>query len=148
MGKKNEIIDKVLMSIKPQYANKIFDGTKRYEFRRSLFKNVWVNTVVVYATAPISRVVGEFKIGGILKHERDALWNKTRAFAGIDKEEYFKYFNDKFWAYAIKVRDPILYKKPLLLSDLNIKCPPQSFMYLRDDKEVKGEFASINVQKM
>ena len=30
---------KVLLSIKPEFAEKIFDGTKLYEFRRSIFKN-------------------------------------------------------------------------------------------------------------
>lgn len=29
---------KVLLSIKPEFANKIFEGTKRFEFRKSIFK--------------------------------------------------------------------------------------------------------------
>jgi predicted transcriptional regulator len=29
---------KVLLSIKPQFAEMIFSGTKKYEFRRSVFK--------------------------------------------------------------------------------------------------------------
>ena len=35
---------KVLLSIKPEFAEKIFNGTKKYEFRKSIFKNkVWWN---------------------------------------------------------------------------------------------------------
>jgi hypothetical protein len=30
---------KVVLSIKPEFANKIFDGTKKFEFRKSIFKN-------------------------------------------------------------------------------------------------------------
>jgi predicted transcriptional regulator len=29
---------KVILSIKPEYAFKIFDGTKKFEFRRVIFK--------------------------------------------------------------------------------------------------------------
>jgi len=36
---------KILLSIKPEYAEKIFAGTKKYEFRRSIFKNPDVKTV-------------------------------------------------------------------------------------------------------
>ena len=31
---------KVVLSIKPEFANKIFDGTKKFEFRKSIFKNM------------------------------------------------------------------------------------------------------------
>ena len=30
---------KVLLSIKPEYVDKIFSGEKRYEYRKSMFKN-------------------------------------------------------------------------------------------------------------
>ncbi|MBI6731014.1 ASCH domain-containing protein, partial [Pseudomonas amygdali] len=41
---------KVLLSIKPEYAEKILQGEKRFEFRKSVFKNPDVRTVVIYAT--------------------------------------------------------------------------------------------------
>lgn len=49
---------KVLMSIKPEFADKIFDGSKRYEFRRMIFKQPAVKKVVVYASAPVQMVIG------------------------------------------------------------------------------------------
>ena len=30
---------KVVLSIKPEFAFKIFDGTKQFEFRKAIFKN-------------------------------------------------------------------------------------------------------------
>ena len=44
---------KVLLSIKPEFADKIFNGTKKYEFRKSIFKNKDVDTVVVYPKSVI-----------------------------------------------------------------------------------------------
>ena len=53
---------KVILSIKPEFANKIFNGTKKFEFRRTLFKNKEIKMIIVYASAPISKVIGEFEI--------------------------------------------------------------------------------------
>ncbi len=79
---------KVLLSIKPQYVQRIFSGEKKFEYRRNIFKNKSVDTVVVYATKPIGKVVGEFKIGSVLVDSPDLLWNKTKDVAGIDEESY------------------------------------------------------------
>ena len=58
---------KVLLSIKPQFAVKIFDGTKKFEFRKSIFKNSKINTVVVYASSPMQKVIGEFTFDEIME---------------------------------------------------------------------------------
>ena len=57
---------KVILSIKPQFAEKIFEGSKKFEFRRSIFKNPNVKIIIVYGSAPISKIIGEFEIEEIL----------------------------------------------------------------------------------
>lgn len=124
---------KVLLSIKPEFADKIFSGAKDYEFRRVLFRSKAVTTVVVYASSPVQRVIGEFDIGGILALDKQALWKKTGKRSGIDKIHFDEYFSDCETAYAIKVASPKLYKKPFHLNEVcNTERPPQSFMYLAD----------------
>jgi hypothetical protein len=54
----------VLLSIKPEFVEKIFSGLKKYEFRRVIFKSKSVSRVVIYASSPVQRVVGEFAVGG------------------------------------------------------------------------------------
>ena len=121
---------KVLLSIKPEFALKIFEGTKRYEYRRSIFKRGGVGKIVVYASDPIKRVIGEFEIGGILHEEPQSLWDKTKTHAGISKERFFEYFRDKQKGYAIEVKAAQIYDVPVKLSHLMVGSPPQSFMYL------------------
>ncbi len=53
---------RVLLSIKPEFALKIFDGSKRYEYRRTIFKRGEVTTVVVYASNTIKKVMGSLKL--------------------------------------------------------------------------------------
>jgi predicted transcriptional regulator len=120
----------ILLSIKPEFANKIFDGSKLYEYRRVIFKNKAVSKVVVYASAPISKVIGEFEVDKVLQHEPQELWNKTKDAAGISKNYFLDYFEGKKQGYAIKVGAVTLYKDALcLLSTYGVR-PPQSFQYL------------------
>lgn len=122
---------RVLLSIKPEFALKIFGGSKKYEYRRIIFKRGEVTAIVVYASAPIGKVIGEFKIGDILHDEPGRLWRKTRKHAGISKKEFLDYFANATRGYAIKVKSCEIYDTPLSLNSLMVSSPPQSFVYLR-----------------
>lgn len=122
--------NKVLLSIKPEYVNKIFSGEKLYEYRRLIFKKK-VETVIIYATSPIKKIVGEFKIIGILHETPEKLWETTKDKSGIEKEKFLKYFSNLEKGYAIKIKEIKKYEKPLELVEYNIKAAPQSFIYLK-----------------
>lgn len=122
---------KVLLSIKPEFANKILNGKKRFEFRKTVFKNPTVTTVVIYATKPVGKVIGEFSIETIISSCPDSLWEATSEFAGISQAFFNEYFKNHNRAYAIKVRHARRYERPLDLSEIvpnNVA--PQSFRYL------------------
>ena len=124
----------VLLSIKPTFATKIFDGTKRYEFRRAIFRSPTVTRVVVYASAPISRVIGEFRIERILTESPARLWEQTHQHAGIAKTYFDAYFHNRILGYALAIGITTPYMVPLHLAhDLNIHYAPQSFIYLDAD---------------
>ncbi len=123
---------KVLLSIKPEFADVIFNGTKKYEFRRTLFKNREVKTVVVYASSPVQQVIGEFDIEGILNDDIASLWDKTKDHSGISKSYFLKYFSNKERGYAIRIKQTRRYQQSLSIRDDLNASPPQSFMYLRD----------------
>ncbi len=121
---------KVLLSIKPEFAERIFDGSKKYEFRKAIFKNPNVKTVVVYASSPVQRVIGEFDIATILIDEPTALWKETKEHSGITKDFFFDYFDQRDIGYAIEVKDVRRYKNSQCLRTHYKKTPPQSFCYV------------------
>lgn len=123
---------RVLLSIKPKYATLIFSGKKKYEFRRTMFKNPEVTSVVVYASSPIQKVIGEFQIAEVLSDSPDELWSRTKQHAGVSEEFFFEYFADKNIAYAIEVKETILYEKALDIQEAFNAVPPQSFIYLHE----------------
>jgi predicted transcriptional regulator len=122
---------RVLLSIKPEYAFKIFDGTKRFEFRKIRFKNPNIKTVVVYASSPVQQVIGEFEIDDILSFDPKSIWNLTKKYSGISEDFFYEYFADREIAHAIKIKSTTIYPKPLSIRDDFNAFPPQSYMYLK-----------------
>lgn len=123
---------KVLLSIKPHFVEKIFDGSKKYEFRRSIFKRRGIKTVIIYASSPVKRIVGEFQIKEIISGDIDKIWELTKAHAGITKDFFESYYTDKKVATVIHIGKITKYEEDKFLSDFNLKQAPQSFCYLND----------------
>lgn len=120
----------VLLSIKPEFVHKIFEGTKKFEFRKRVFKDISVKKVIVYSSSPEQKVVGEFEIESILNDTPDKIWEQTKGHSGITQEFYNDYFKDCNKAYAIKIATTKKYRKPKFLADYNIRSAPQSFVYV------------------
>jgi predicted transcriptional regulator len=121
---------KVLLSIKPRFAEKILSGEKRYEFRRAIFKRPRVRVIVVYASAPVQKVVGEFTISEILYDEVDSLWRRTRKYSGITEDVFYRYFENKDRGYALGIRRVKRYRIPFCPRKHFGVFPPQSYAYL------------------
>ncbi|MBC3962322.1 ASCH domain-containing protein [Pseudomonas simiae] len=123
---------KVLLSIKPEYANKILSGEKKFEFRKVSFTNSEIKTVVIYATKPIGKVVGEFEVLKIYSDSPTNIWKRTKRYAGIDKKYFDSYYEGKSLAVAIAVGAVQEYENPKNLSDIGMGIsPPQSFCYIK-----------------
>ena len=123
---------KVVLSIKPEFAEKIFLGTKKYEFRRAIFKNPDIKKIIVYASSPVQKVIGEFEIDKIISYDLNTLWDKTKECSGITKEYFFQYFGDKENGFAIKIKKAKLYDTPKCLKEDYNLVPPQSFSYFSE----------------
>lgn len=122
---------KVVLSIKPEFANKIFDGSKKFEFRKAIFKNKNVKSIIVYSSSPVQKVIGEFEIGKIFNNDLDTLWELTSEFSGITEDFFYEYFSKKEKGFAIQIKNKIKYKVPKCLkTDFNLN-PPQSFAYVK-----------------
>ncbi|WP_147612794.1 ASCH domain-containing protein [Treponema pectinovorum] len=120
---------KILLSINPKYSSQILQGTKKYEYRRQIAKRT-VDEILIYSTAPDMKILGSVKVHSILKGTPAELWEKTSMYAGICKEKFFSYFEDRKNAFAYKLGDVQLFNPPKKLEDYNIKFAPQSFIYL------------------
>lgn len=117
------------MSIRPQFVQAILQGIKRFEFRRTRFRRK-VDIVVIYATSPIGKVVGEFDVRAILAGPPEVLWRRTHDEAGIEEAAFEEYFRGASNGYAIEVGEVREYPNPYCPKERYGLRPPQSFAYL------------------
>lgn len=125
-----EDCDVALLPIKPRFAQAILDGTKKVEFRRQLFGRR-ISHILIYASSPVKRVVGYFRIGNITRDDPKLVWKKYEDVAGISAAEFREYYEGAIAAVAIEVDDLVVLKRPVALSSIRRSLQaPQSFCYL------------------
>lgn len=134
---------KVLLSIKPEFVREIFQGRKKYEYRKNIFTK-HVTKVLVYSTKPEGMIVGEFSVREILNDTPEKLWEKTSAVSGITKEFFDQYFEGRDKGYALQIEEPILYKKPINPFEMfSSFVAPQSFKYIEEESEPTLNFVGL-----
>lgn len=123
------------MSIKPQYWNKIASGKKTVEFRKRVWKDHTLPTkVIVYATQPIGKIVGEFITDNIISDRYPKLWSQTKDLGGISSDEYFDYFVESEIAHAIVIKNVKIYQNQKSINDFTsnrVTRAPQSWQYFK-----------------
>jgi predicted transcriptional regulator len=117
------------LSIRPPFAEAIFRGEKRFEFRRTIFRRP-VEVVVIYVTSPVSLVVGEFDVEEVIDDSIGGLWNRTFPYAGISRDRFLEYFAGRDVGYAIEIGSVRRYGQPMNLANSFGIRPPQSFVYI------------------
>lgn len=134
---------KILMSIMTKYSNKIFNGTKHWEFRKNLPKtNDGDNlTIIVYSSKKEKAIVGEFTAGKTLKCSLNELMHITGNENDEEALEWFKnYYKDKEKCCAIEVINPKKYECPIKLETIIMNNPnfkaPQNFIYINENDTI------------
>lgn len=66
-----------LFSIRPEYVEKIFNGTKKFEYRKQP-NRIPISKILIYETAPIMKIVGEAEVEKVLVDTPEVIWEKTK----------------------------------------------------------------------
>jgi predicted transcriptional regulator len=123
----------LVVSIKPEFAQKIFNGEKSIELRKSAPNVSPGDTMVVYCTDPVKAVIGVCEVKEVLKMKPAQLWRSHNEALGIDKKRYEAYYSNVTIAVGIVLASASRLVKEIPLSTLkkNIPTfqPPQTFRY-------------------
>lgn len=122
-----------LLSIKPEFAEKILAGEKQYEFRRTTFRDAdSIEFVYMYASAPKKRIVGGFTMGRIVEATPEELWELFGDQSGIDdRGRFMAYFEGVETGYAITIEYTYRLQEPVDPEEtFDHFVPPVSFYYL------------------
>lgn len=123
----------VLLSVKPKYVRAILSGEKKYEFRRTLFKRKDVQKIYIYCNSKVKKIVASFEVGEVIDGTPEEIWKECSRSGGIDELDFFRYFEGRQRAYAIRIAELKEFDVPLdpFAVIENFK-PPQSFYYITD----------------
>ena len=128
----------LIISIKPKFAQMILDGSKRYEYRKSIPQRHDIQKVYIYATKPIQAIIGEFTLDGIIDDSPQKVWAATARQGGITEAFFNDYFKGRNKAYALKIGKVIKYSEPIdpkkIITDFT---HPQNFMYTNKNMDLK-----------
>ncbi|MXO04009.1 ASCH domain-containing protein [Flavobacterium sp. HBTb2-11-1] len=134
-NKKNNLL---LISIKPQYAKKIFEGEKTIELRKSAPQRVDIDDyMLIYVTSPVKELWGVCKIQSIVKNEPEIIWNKYGNVAGISKEDFDDYYKETTNGYGIELKEVKALINTISLEELRVMIPdftaPQTYRYIDEE---------------
>lgn len=127
----------ILISIKPEFVELIFNGQKTVELRKSLPKALPENAqIIIYASSPTKSIVGRAFVKSIESYEPQTLWEKLGHKTGITFDYFSDYFQGREKGYGIVLDRVEKFSAPLSLCFLRDKLdftPPQSFMYAKEE---------------
>lgn len=119
-----------LMSIHQRYAEAIMDGIKQVEFRKRRLADD-IDTVWVYATAPVSKVIGHFSVSEVVQGTPQDIWERYGSVGVIEHDAFFDYYGARETAVAIVVGSAERLPDPVSLDAIDPRpAIPQSFAYL------------------
>jgi len=124
----------ILLSIRPKYAEKIFNGTKRVELRRVMPNLKEGDTIFVYVSSPVKELRGHFEVEKVVKKPIDKLWLQVKQDIGITEEEFYEYYTGVEYGFGIYLRAPASIRSPISLDRLRKLWknfhPPQNYRYI------------------
>lgn len=123
----------LLLSIQPDLASRILNGSKTVELRRVRPRITAGSIVLVYASTPVKALMGWFVVGQLLEADPAELWAKVQSSAGLTREQFDTYFTGSKRAFGITVQNAYAFSNPVTLDTLreiwNGFHPPQCYRY-------------------
>ena len=128
----------LLLSIRPKYAEKIFNGSKRVELRKTRPNVNHGDIVFVYVSSPVKVLEGTFRVTEVIEHPVEQLWTHVKHDAGVTHSEFDEYYKNSEIGYAIHLQSPVKIANPLRLDQLREMWkgfhPPQGYKYLNNSE--------------
>lgn len=126
--------DLLLLSIHPQHAARIFNGTKKVELRRVRPRIARGDWVLIYVTSPLKVLVGGCRVERIIEASLPNLWREVEHWACVSREVFDEYYLGATTGFGIVFDMIKLLDHPIDLKRLR-ECwpdfrPPQCYRYL------------------
>ena len=131
----------LLISIKTQYANQIFNGSKKFEFRRRSIGDKNCNKkIFVYSSGKDKSIIGYIIVDKILKGDLKYILEVTNY---TNNKDIINYFEGSNQCFALHISEVHRFLEPINIDDIknNYKdfVIPQFYRYIKKDESIFNE---------
>ena len=123
----------LLLSIRAEFAQRIFDGDKTVELRRRHPRVAAGDYLVIYVPAPFKCIFGVASVERVVEARIETLWRKVRYGCAVTRAEFRTYFAGVAVGYGIVLSRPARLASPLpldMLREIQPRFTPQGYKYL------------------
>jgi predicted transcriptional regulator len=123
----------LLLSVRAEFAQKIFAGEKTIELRRRRPQVEFGDYIVIYVPSPKRCIMGVASVDEVLEARVPTLWRKVRLSCGLSYGEYRRYFTNLSTGFGIRLSRPAMLTSPLtldMLREIQPSFTPQGYKYL------------------
>lgn len=138
----------ILLSVRPEYADKIFEQRKTVELRRVRPKYLQKgDLVLIYVSSPIQALAGAFKVERVVEEPLEKFWSMVKKKAGVTRQEFDIYYEGVSTGVGIFFKEVWQLPEPISLHTLKQQAPlfqpPQSFRYARESELALPPLANL-----
>ncbi len=127
----------LLLSLKPCYAELVFQGLKRAELRRRI-PCVENRDVFIYVSSPVRCLRGGFRVEHVWSGSPEEVWKEVEGLARVERREFDAYYEGRSIAYALRISEVWEYDEhvhlEVLRKQLSDFVVPQSWRYVKPDE--------------
>lgn len=121
----------IVLPIKPIYAEKILNNTKKYEFRKKICSDN-IDKIYLYATVPVKGIVGEAMVNEKIIMNKERMWGLVKEKSGITFSYFDQYYRNNENACAYVLGKVKRYDRLVPLEEVGVLSVPQSYVYVGD----------------
>jgi predicted transcriptional regulator len=123
----------MVLSIHPRHVEKILEGTKSVELRRTRPLVAPGQPVAIYATLPSGALVATCRISGVQAGSPASIWRSVGSDTGLTRAEFDEYFDGADSAIALHLEAVTALVGKITLEDLRANGrrfqPPQTWHF-------------------
>ena len=98
-------MSQVIMSLKPEYGELVFSGSKTVELRNRVVRIETGTTIWIYFTSPVRKIVGVADVRAVVYGSPLEIWRRFRERMCIEQARFEEYVGDRVRVTALVLKD-------------------------------------------
>lgn len=134
-------MNEIIISIKPNFVEKILNGEKTVELRTRRANLEPGTTMWIYSTLPMGEICARATVDYVQTGSPEVMWKEYKNEIAINEEEFWEYVGEREAVSIIKISKVNPINKGISLKrikeELDHFIPPQFFMWVKNNNPIR-----------